>query len=419
MNTDSKFDVAIVGAGLAGLSCAKVLHQRGKSVVVLEASDRVGGRVRTESLDGFTLDYGFQVLLTAYPACRELLDYDALDLKPFEPGALIRSSGKFTVLSDPWRAPSQAVATAMSPVGSFLDKLRIAKLRWQSRRGTLEDLYLRPETTTLERLRAIGFSDAMIKSFFVPFLGGVFLDESLSTSSRMLEFVMRMFAEGDIAVPSHGMAAIPRQLTDALPDGAIRLRSTVTQVDPTQVTLSDGEVIQADHVVVATESNAAARLLGLPTLATEWSGTTTMYFASSVAIESRPMLMLRGDESGPIQTATVLSRVAPSYAPPGQSLASVSISDQITKPNQCGDSSGLVTAVRDQLSSWLPGEGGWRLLQTFRVPFGLPRNSLVDIMNPSSIAPHDGVWICGDFCETPSIQGAMNSGLRVANTILG
>lgn len=419
MNTNSKFDVAIVGAGLAGLSCAKVLHQRGKSVVVLEASDRVGGRVRTESVDGFTLDYGFQVFLTAYPACRELLDYDALDLKLFEPGALIRSSGKFTVLSDPWRAPSQAVATAMSPVGSFLDKLRIAKLRWQSRRGTLEDLYQRPETTTLERLRAIGFTDAMIKSFFKPFLGGVFLDESLSTSSRMLEFVMRMFAEGDIAVPSHGMAAIPRQLADALPDGAIRLRSTVTQVDATQVTLSDGEVIQAGHVVVATESNAAARLLGLPTLATEWSGTTTMYFASSVAIESRPMLMLRGDESGPIQTATVLSRVAPSYAPPGQSLVSVSISAQITKPNQCGDSSTLVTAVRDQLASWFPGEGGWRLLQTFRVPFGLPRNSLVDIMNPSNIAPHDGVWICGDFCETPSIQGAMNSGLRVANTILG
>ncbi len=431
MNTASTYDVAIVGAGLAGLTCANVLHLRGKSVVVLEASDRIGGRVRTESVDGFTLDYGFQVLLTAYPACRELLDYESLDLRPFEPGALIRSSGKFSILADPWRAPSQAVATAMSPVGSFLDKLRIAKLRRQSRRGTLEDLYQRPETTTRERLGAIGFSDAMINSFFVPFLGGVFLDESLSTSSRMLEFVMRMFAEGDIAIPSQGMAAIPKQLAEGLPDGCIRLRSTVTHLDANnhldakQVTLSDGEVIQAKHVVVATESNAAAKLLSLPTLATQWSGTTTMYFASgsgSMPHETRPMLMLRGDELGPIQTATVLSRVAPSYAPPGQTLVSVTLSDQIAKPNPCGDSNELVTAVLDQLASWLPCKEDWRLLQTFRIPFGLPRNSLGDIMNPAKLVPwggQSGIWICGDFCETPSIHGAMNSGRRVANTILG
>jgi phytoene dehydrogenase-like protein len=422
MSTTIKCDVVIVGAGLAGLSCAKAIHRSGRSVLVLESSDRVGGRVRTDEVDGFTLDHGFQVLLTAYPACRELLDYEALDLKRFEPGALIRASGKFAVLSDPWRAPRKAFSTALSPVGSFLDKLRIAKLRWQSRRGSLEDLYKRAESLTLERLKDFGFSDAMIDSFFVPFLGGVFLDESLGTSSRMLEFVMRMFAEGDIAIPSQGMAAIPKQLAESLPSASVRLRSTVTCVESDHVILSDGEEIHANHVVVATESNAAAKLLNLPALATPWSGTTTMYFASNSIVEAQPMLMLRGDERGPIQSATVLNRIAPSYAPTGQTLLSVSVAEHVSKPNVCCDLSSRVASVREQLARWFPVEANWRLLQTYRIPFGLPRNSLRGIMNPENLRPlgvPTGVRICGDHCETPSIQGAMNSGLRVAKDILG
>ncbi|MGB7344114.1 MAG: FAD-dependent oxidoreductase, partial [Pirellulaceae bacterium] len=194
MSNNDSSDVIIIGAGLAGLTCASQLTKAGRSVTVLEATDRVGGRVRTDVVDGYTMDHGFQVLLTAYPACQKILDYPALRLQKFDSGALVRNNGRFAILSDPWRQPTKAIQTALSPVGSLGDKLKIAKLRAASSRGSLDDLYARPHQPTIDRLQSDGFSAAMIDQFFRPFLGGVFLEESLATSSRMLEFVFRMFA---------------------------------------------------------------------------------------------------------------------------------------------------------------------------------------------------------------------------------
>jgi len=416
--------VVIIGAGLAGLSCAKRLSDDKHDVTLLEASDRVGGRVRTDIVDGLKLDHGFQVLLTAYPACRELLDYDALRLRPFEPGALIRKRGQFTRLGDPWRRPGQTLSTALSPVGSMADKLRIARARFRASRGTLEELYRRESKSTELRLREDGFSDAIINEFFRPFLGGIFLEESLATSSRMFEFVFRMFAAGSIAIPADGMAAIPRQLVDGLPRGTLRLNTTVGSIEHfathSRVHISDGTWIDASNVVIATESNAAARLLETPSLATEWYQTTTLYFVADRSPQTSKLLMLRGDESGPIQTAAVLSDVAPEYASRDRSLVSVSVSDSVTEL-PAGE---LEAAVREQARRWFGRDvDRWELAQTFRVPFGLPKLDLDPVVLPvrgdqisqATIPPH--VFVCGDFRETPSIQGAMNSGLRAAEQI--
>lgn len=415
----------IIGGGLAGLSCAKRLAQHQHPTMVLESGDRVGGRVRTDVVDGLKLDHGFQVLLTAYPACRELLDYDALRLRPFEPGALIRKSGGFARLGDPWRRPTQILSTAASPVGSLMDKLRIARTRFRSGRGSLEELYRRGGESTLLRLRNDGFSDAMIDEFFRPFLGGVFLDESLSTSSRMFEFVFRMFAAGPIAVPADGTAAIPRQLADGLPRGTLRLNTTVVSIeslgDYHRAHLSDGHFVDAKTVVVATESNAAAKLLDTPELATSWGSTTTLYFVASRSPQSGKLLMLRGDESGPIQTAVVISDVAPEYASAGRALISISISESMT--DQPADV--LETAVRDQARRWF-GECAeqWELVQTIRVPYALPKLDLDPVLAPVRAdqvlknGRSANLYICGDHRESPSIQGAMNSGLRVADQIL-
>ena len=415
----------IIGAGLAGLSCAKRLCERNIPIVVLEASERVGGRVRTDRVDGFTLDHGFQVLLTAYPACRELLDYKALRLRPFEPGALVRNNGRFARLGDPWRRPMQAVSTAMSPVGSLTDKLKIAKLRAQASSGTLNDLYQRPSQTTQQRLKDIGFSEAMIDQFFRPFLGGVFLDESLSTSSRMLEFVFRMFAAGDIAIPADGMAAIPRQLAEGLARGTLRLNSTVRSIEPSEsghrVRLTDATHLEADSVVVATESNAAAKLLQTPELVTQWNHSTTMYYSCRESPQPGKFLMLRGDESGPIQTAVVLSDVAPEYASQDRALISVSISDSMNQR----PADELDSAVRQQAKHWFgPSADHWELVQTIRTPYGLPRIDLDPVLQSvrgdqiPGLNETTGIYVCGDHRESPSIQGAMNSGLRVAEQIL-
>ncbi|MEM1226313.1 MAG: NAD(P)/FAD-dependent oxidoreductase [Planctomycetota bacterium] len=421
-------NTVIIGGGLAGLACAATLarqedaHRQESDFMVLESTDRVGGRVRTDVIDGFQLDHGFQVLLTAYPACQALLDYDALELCAFEPGALIRQHGQFRLLSDPWRRPLKSLATLSNPVGSIGDKLRIARLRAASGRGTLDDLYQRAAVPSIERLKADGFSERMIDQFFRPFLGGVFLDESLQTSSRMLEFVFRMFAAGDIAVPADGMAAIPRQLADGLPRGSIRLRSTVSSLQVAddhgshRVILSNGESIACRNLVLATPSTATSNLLGETNRPSEWSGTTNVYYAAKQARDANQFLMLRGDEPGPVQTATVISDVASRYAPPGQSLISVSVDTSDESPDGLDDDA-LDKRLRPQLQQWFGEEASdWRRLHVYRVPFALPKLPMDDILR-STQTETTGLQIIGDHVETPSIQGAMNSGIRAANAI--
>src|SRR4051794_30875830 len=172
---DRRFDVIVAGGGLAGLACARFLHQRGLDVKLLEASDAVGGRVRTDSVDGFLLDRGFQVLLTAYPEARRLLNYQSLKLRTFSPGALIRMDGKFHRISDPFRQPWTLPATHFSAVGNLKDKLRIARLRRHVLAGSIDEIFQRPETSSLDALLEFGFSDRIIGSFFRPFFGGIFL----------------------------------------------------------------------------------------------------------------------------------------------------------------------------------------------------------------------------------------------------
>ena len=246
-------DVVIVGAGLAGLTCARRLQAQGRACLVLEAADAVGGRVRTDLVDGFQLDRGFQVLLTAYPAAERWLDYDALALGRFSSGARVWCEGAMHLVSDPTRQPGDLMATLKAPVGSMGDKLMIATLRSAARRGTLDELFARPETTAMAALRAHGFSDVMFERFLRPWFGGIFLDAELTASSRMLDFVLRMFGEGHAAVPAAGMQTIPEQLAAGLTPGSVRVNAPVAAIGNGVVTLQSGERVAASHIVVATD----------------------------------------------------------------------------------------------------------------------------------------------------------------------
>ena len=416
-------DVVVVGAGLAGLVAALRLVEGGRDVVVLEGSDGVGGRVRTDRVDGFLLDRGFQVLLTAYPAVRRWLDADALDLRPFAPGVVIHRRGRTVRLADPFRAPLAAARSLLSPTVTPLDALRL--LVW--RRAILardgRRVADRPQVTTAERLAEVGFSDGIVEGFFRPFLAGTFFDPDLTTSSRVTELVFRCFFRGDVAVPARGMGELAVQLAGRLPAGTVRLGTQVRGVtrdgDDVEV-LTDGASVRARSVVIAVDAPALAHLAldsaGHDVEAAPGRGTAAVHFdAPRSPTRGRRDLHLGAPGEGPIATVATMSDVAPGYAPTGRSLVTVST---VGVPDE--DDATLDAAVRAQARGWFGDEvDSWRTLAVQRIPYAQPRQDPRDLPELArSVARAPGVWVCGDHRDTGSIQGAMVSGRRTAEAVL-
>lgn len=415
-------DAVIVGAGLAGLTCARHLVRAGKRVRVLEASDAVGGRVRTDVVDGFRLDRGFQVYNPAYPDAAAELDHARLDLRPFDPGALVRHGGQFHRLSDPWRRPTKALATALSGAATLGDKLRIARLRTKLRRDASLDAIAGEEVATIDALRRFGFSETILERFFRPFLGGVFLESELTTSSRMFEFVFRLFGEGDVSLPRHGMQAIPEQLAEGLPAGTVELNTPVDTLTNEGGTNDGGVVVggqrhQARVVILATDGPTTDQLLGEPAPAKGWRSTACVYFAADRPPSTEPILLLNGDgpTAGPINNLCVPSNVSPDYAPAGQSLVSATV---VGNPSTSdGD---LVESIRHQAGEWFGSQvAAWRLLRVCRVPYALPDQTPPHYGTvEKSTRARQRVFVCGDRYDTASINGAMRSGKRAAEAVL-
>jgi phytoene dehydrogenase-like protein len=400
-------DVLIVGAGLAGLACAHNISQQGLSCSVLEASDGVGGRARTDRVEGFLLDRGFQVFLTAYPEAQRVLDYKGLDLRSFEPGALVRFEGKFHRVSDPWRRPTAALETLFAPIGTLKDKIKMAQLRRVLLKSSAEGS-TKGGVSTMQFLCDFGFSANLIERFFRPFLGGIFLERELETSSRRFAFVFRMFSLGEGALPARGMGAIAAQLAAGLPEGSIRLGEKVVQVEPGLVTVASGNMIAARFIVVATDQTAASQLLSQPA---PWRSTSCFYFAAKKAPVSQPILVLNGEGRGPINNLCVPSLVAPSYAPSGAHLVSASV----VGPTQLGADE-LLRQVREQLAEWFGAETrDWRHLRTDWIPNALPSQTRSG-EDDGPVRP--GVFVCGDYRETASINGALVSGRKTAEAVL-
>jgi phytoene dehydrogenase-like protein len=410
----SKHDVIIVGGGIAGLACARHLHAAGRRPLVLEGEDEVGGRIRTDDVDGFLLDRGFQVLLTAYPEARAVLDYEALDLRTFEPGSLIRSGGRFHRAMDPIRQPLMAMTGAFSPIGSFGDKLRVLKYRQRLAGMSMEEIFAEPDRKALDELRDQGFSDTMIDRFFRPFLGGIFLEPSLDTSARMLAFVFKMFAEGDAAVPNLGMQRIPEQLAAGLPAGSVRTGAFVTTVEPDRVRTEEGEVLEAGAVVIATGISQAAKL-SKHVKDRPWNATANLYFEAPKSPVGEPILVLGGDTGGIVNNLCVPSDVAPGYAPTGRSLVSVSTTGVSTSSEN-----ELINLVLDEMREWYGTQvDEWRHLRTYRIERALPSQppSVLDPPQRDHLLA-DGTYITGDHRTQASTQGALVSGRLAAQAIL-
>ena len=418
-------DVIIVGAGLAGLACAREMVRAGRRVVVLEAADRAGGRVATDEVNGFRIDRGFQVYNDAYPEGRRQLDLESLELGCFEPGAIVAEQGRLRRVSDPWRRPLAALGSVLDGSVGIADGLRTARLRAEAIRR-FKSAALDPdaasaphEVTTREELAARGFSDAFVRRFFVPFFGGVFLERKLETAAPVFLFDFAMFSLGRACLPRGGMAAIPQQMAAALPTGVVRLLARVARVEPGRVWLDDGEELTGTNVVVATEGPAAARILPDSLrgslLRRPEKSTRLVAFAATRSPLASPTLVVSAETDGPIDNLTVPSDVVPGYAPEGLSLVTVSV-----RQDWPGSEAELADAIRRQACGWFgDGPRGWQHLQTVVVPHALPDESPAARRERSSTPKlTDGLFICGDHCTSASINGALASGRRCAEAML-
>ncbi len=402
----------VVGAGLAGLSAARHLSSAGLEVVVLESSGVVGGRLRTDRVDGFTLDRGFQTFNTAYPEPRRLLDLAALDLCEFAPGVLVCCRGERHRVAAPRRRPQEVFGTLRAPIGSATDKVRLLTMFGLLATTPASRLLMAAETSTLDAFAGRGLSPMVIERFLRPFLSGLCHESELATSSRYADLALRSFWRGRRGVPRAGIAAIGRQLAASLPPGTVHTNVEVLSVSADRVATSEGE-IRARAVVVATDPATAVRLLpGLREPATH--PVTTYYHVASAATPlGEPTLVVDGERHAPVASTIPISLAAPSYAPPGQVLVASTVLGRCD-----GDPMRAEPAVRARLAQLYDvGRGALAPLAAYHLPAAVPAMPPPhNFRRPVRLV--EGLYVCGDHRDSSSMQGAMVSGRRAAAAAL-
>ena len=406
-------DVIIIGAGLSGLACAHRLIENNVTFTLLEGQDRIGGRLKTERIDGFTLNHGFQVLQTAYSEAQRLLDYKRLKLHRFAPGAIIRIAGNFFRVSDPIRRPSDLWSTLKAPIGSTADRLRIIWLTRKVRTSSVTSIFRSPDMPTIDFLRTEGFSENIIQRFFKPFFAGVCLDPDITASSRVFRHIYRVFAEGDVSLPNDGMEAIAQQLAEFLPKEKIRTGAKVESIAAREVVLTTGEKVKGMAVVIATEGPETARLLGQD-VSVASRGEWCLYFSAETVPIAEPYLILNGEGNGWVNSLTVPSVVVPSYAPSGSHLVSVVVIGHLHE-----SAATIENIVRRELSGWFgPVVGDWCHIKTQRIVHALPEQSppMPDPINRSA-SVKSGIYVCGEYQNVPGIQWALLSGYQAAEQV--
>lgn len=404
--------VYIIGAGIAGLVAAYELELAGYSPIILEATDSVGGRVKTDLKDGFMLDRGFQVLLTAYPEAKRYLDYDQLSLKLFEPGSIILKPGSMYAIHDPIRNPSKLLSMAFSSVGTFKDKAKIFKLTRSLKSTPEEKIFAESSFRTIDFLKSYGFSDKIIQNFFKPFFKGIFLEEQLETSSRMFKFVFKMFAEGNAAIPEHGMQQIPLQLHKKLLRTETRFNTPVKAVEGTTITLEAGNLIEADSIIVATQPDSL-----FPQVEGQFAkgrGVVNVYFSLAKSFIAQPMIAIVPDETFLINNLVFLTDVSKAYAIEDRALLSVTI----VKSVSINDKLPKLLAIELSALTGISSEF-FEHVATYEVPNALPVVSDMQYQVPATnFKLYDNVFLAGDYILNGSINAAMTTGRKAAEALI-
>ncbi len=409
----SKLDVAIVGAGMSGLTAAYYLQKKGLKVKVFECATQLGGRMRTDRIGGFKLDRGLHFLHTAYPEVSKLINYDDLVLKPLYQGALIRHNKDFELLANPFKQPTDIIGSLVADVANWSDKLKFLSLLTKLKRSDIRSILRKKDISVQDFLKQKGFSDQFINLFFRPFVGSLLHDNKLVSSSRYLLFVMKMFVDGNVSLPINGIGSIPEQLASKLEEGTVQLQTRIKNVDTQGITLLNGNLVEADVVLIATNP------IDLKILASDFkvndasNKMTSMYFASSTSPISKPIMLLNGENKGLVNNLFVPSLVQSSYAPKGQHLINVSI----LKEHDFDDDE-LIDKVLSEMAQWFGLKvNDWEHLKTYHIKYALPRTEKIDPDKYYSRID-DNIYACGDHFSFGSLNSAMRSGRIAAETII-
>ena len=398
--------IYIIGAGVSGLIASKVLEDHGYKPVILEATDRVGGRVKTDIVEGYQLDRGFQVLLTAYPSAQKHLNFKDLELQSFLPGATIFDDGNRKTIGDPLRKISLLFPTLLSGIGKFSDKLKILKLNTLLKKTTIAEIFDKPEKTTLQYLIDFGFSKDMITLFFKPFFSGIFLEPHLETSSRMFEFVYKMFGEGFAALPKAGIEAIPKQLKSNLKQTTFRFNTKVKSVNAGEILLENGEELKSDCTIIA--ADASALLVNLKKQDTAWKSCDTLYFETDTRAIEKPLIGLISEQKALINN--IFFHTSISSKTKGQKeLLSVTVVKEHGLSSQA-----LKTRVQKELQQYC-GIEAHTLIKHYIIPKALPKlDALQYERTISEIEKTNRVFLAGDTQLNGSLNAAMLSGEQAA-----
>ena len=392
---------------MAGLACAMTLQQAGVPFLLFEQDEKVGGRVQTDEFNGYRLDRGFQVLLTAYPEAKRFLDYEKLELRKCYPGSRVWYNGKFHQVSDPFRHPVDGLLSVFNPIGSLFDKIKVGMLRM----GLLSTRSMEDTISTREALAKLGYTQTMIDRFWKPFMRGVFLENELSTTVRKFEETFSLFAKGYTVLPRLGIGEISKQMAKRLPEDSIFLKQEVKKVGECSLVTSDGKEWQGRAVVLATEEPVANRLLRLKQPNREWNSVDCLYFSlpKEALPSTSPILHLDGSGTGPINNLTFLSTLS-DCAPPDRALASASV---IGKKELKIDQ--IIELANRQLRTWFGKSAKkWDFLRSYRIRNAVPNCDFVPDLGDQK----NGIYRCGDYLGLPSIDSALCSGRKVAESII-
>lgn len=409
MNNNSK-KVNIVGGGISGLIAATVLEKYNINSLIIEQSDTLGGRIKTDIFNQYQLDHGFQVLLSSYEAAKKYLDYESLNLQKLEAGACIFQNGKQNYFGDPLRNPSLLFPTFFSKIGSLSDKIKIAKLNFKLQKKTIDSIFKEKETSTLNYLTNCGFSSMVIDNFFKPFFSGIFLETELDTSSRMFEFVFKMFGDGLAVIPKNGMQEIVNQLKYKLKITTIRFNSTVTSIKNKEIHLSNGEILQSDYTIIATEPNEIIENLNNQKIS--WNSCQNLYFSTPKRLYKKAFIGLIPDQESLINNIFYPTSIQTNFKGNNELL-----SVTVIKKHNYSDKE-LILKVKKELDI-LCKIKNVTFLKLYHIDKALPNlNNLEYELSPTETKLKEGIYLAGDVLLNASLNAAIISGERAALAVI-